>query len=100
MTPSEHYLFANRSYVAKHFALECKIDASGDTTINSDAFVFIHEATHFEDLQVEDSETPEFQTEKFNQALSRKEQTFLLRRGIDFHGPSSWLHWCRRFDSR
>lgn len=62
-TPSEYYLFANRPYVLKHFTLECSITGLGDSVLNSDAFFFIHEATHFEDFQVEDAEPADL---KFN----------------------------------
>ncbi|MFY7992582.1 MAG: hypothetical protein ACOVP4_04745 [Bacteriovoracaceae bacterium] len=62
-TPSEHHLFATKPYVLKHFALECSINETGDGALNSDAFVFIHEAAHFEDFQVEDAETADL---KFN----------------------------------
>lgn len=65
-TPSEHYLFKNRPYVIKHFDLECTINNYGDSTYNSDSFVFIHEAAHFEDLQIEDEEHSEVKLWKFN----------------------------------
>lgn len=53
-TPSEKYLFAQKPFVKKIFELECSESEYGHSLYSSDAFVFVHEAAHFEDFQITD----------------------------------------------
>ena len=46
--------------------MECTVNEYGDGTLNSDAYVFIHEAAHFEDFQVEDAEIADLKFKSLN----------------------------------
>ncbi len=70
-TPSQLYLFKNHPKIQKLFKLGCKKTDYGDSLYTTDAYVFIHEAAHFEDLKVNYNKSPKKtsesdQTENFN----------------------------------
>ena len=58
-TKSEIYLFENHPKVQEVFNLKCLETDFGNTLYSQDAFVFIHEAAHFEDFNIDASNLDE-----------------------------------------
>ncbi|WPU64671.1 hypothetical protein [Peredibacter starrii] len=61
-TDSEKYLFENRPEVLGVFNINCSSNEFGESIVNNGAVIFVHEAAHFEDLDLDLSGTSSKET--------------------------------------